>query len=179
MARIVIRQSRAQDSSVPPPIARPTPPPPWSDTIAAGGASSLAVTAAAVYRAKQEGEAGWRPINSTSHILFGSDAADQRQFTMRYTVSGFLLNVIACGFWAWVFRLWRRHKRPSFIRSAGRGLGISILAYITDYHLIPRRFTPGFELCLTRRSFPWIYGALAAGLILPEALTRLTRPTRK
>ena len=40
-----------------------------------------------------------------------------------------------------------------------------------DYHLIPRRFTPGFELCLSRHSFPWIYGALAVGFILPEALT--------
>jgi hypothetical protein len=138
--------------------------------------STLAVTGAAVLRAKQEGMAGWRPINSISHILWGSNAADQRQFTVRYTVFGLLLNVVACGFWAWVFRLWRSRKRPSLIRSIGRGLGISVLAYVTDYYLIPRRFTPGFELCLSRRSFPWIYGALAAGLIVPEAFTSIRRP---
>lgn len=167
LPRIVFRRSAGQSTQ--PPLASATPP--WGDTITAGGVSSLAVTAAAVWRAKQEGETGWRPINSVSHILWGSGAAEQRQFTMRYTVSGLLLNVIACAFWAWVFRLSRRRKRPSFIRSAGRGLGISLLAYVTDYYLIPRRFTPGFELCLSRRSFPWIYGGLAAGLILPEAFT--------
>ena len=175
MARIVIRRSRVIDQSADAPSAAS----PWSGTIAAGGVSSLAVAAAAVCRATQEGEAGWRPINSTSHILWGADAANQRQFTLRYTVSGLLLNVVACGFWALVFQLWRNHNRPSFIRSAGRGIGISILAYITDYYLIPRRFTPGFELCLSRRSFPWIYGALAVGLLLPEAFTGMRRRTAR
>ena len=122
MARIVIRRSRIPDQSAPL-EARP----PWAETIAAGGASTLAVTAAAVCRATQEGEAGWRPINSISHILWGSEAADQRQFTLRYTVSALLLNVVACGFWALVFRLWSSEKRPAFIQSAGRGIGISIL----------------------------------------------------
>jgi hypothetical protein len=41
---------------------------------------------------------------------------------------------------------------------------------VTDYHLIPRRFTPGFELSLSRRSFPWLYGALTVGLLLAERL---------
>ena len=149
MARIVIRRSRIPDQS-----ALVEARPPWTETIAAGGVSTLAVTAAAVCRATQEGEAGRRPISSISH-----------------TVSGLLLNVVACGFWALVFRLWSSEKRPAFIQSAGRGIGVSILAYITDYHLIPRRFTHGVELCLSRHSFPWIYGALAVGLILPEALT--------
>lgn len=175
MARIVIRRSRIPDESAHVSQAMP----PWSETIAAGGASTLAVTAAAVCRATQEGEAGWRPINSVSHILWGSDAADQRQFTLRYTISGLLLNAVACGFWALVLRLWRSGKRPSVIQSAGCGIGVSILAYITDYYLIPRRFTPGFELCLSRHSFPWIYGALAVGLILPEALTGMRRRTRR
>ena len=174
MARIVIRRSRIPDKSARVPQAIP----PWSETIAAAGASTVAVTAAALCREKQEGKAGWRPINSISHIVWGSEAADQRQFTLRYTVSGLLLNVVACGFWALVFRLLSSEKRPAFIQSAGRGIGVSILAYITDYYLIPRRFTPGFELCLSRHSFPWIYGALAVGLILPEALTGMRRRTR-
>src|ERR1043165_190210 len=84
VARIVIRQSPIPDESAAVSQAMP----PWSETIAAGGVSTLAVTAAAVCRAAQEGEAGWRPINS-----WGSDGADQRQFTVRYTVSGLLLNV--------------------------------------------------------------------------------------
>jgi hypothetical protein len=126
-------------------------------------------------RAKQEGDAGWRPINAISHILWGPDAAAQRRFTMRYTAAGLLLNVIACGFWAWVFRFRYKRQRSSFFRLARRAFGISAIAYLTDYHVVPRRFTPGFELCLSRRSFPWIYGALAVGLVLPEALTFMRR----
>ena len=117
MARIVIRRSQVTDQSADAPSAAS----PWSGTIAADGASSLAVAAAVVCRATQEGEAG------------GADAANQRQFTRRYTVSGLLLNVVACGFWALVFQVWPNQKRPSFIRSAGRSIGISILACMTDY----------------------------------------------
>ncbi len=106
-----------------------------------------------------------------SYLMGGLDAAERRQFTMRYTASGLMLNFVACCFWAWVFRLWRRQRRPSFLRSAGHAFGISALAYVTDYYLVPRRFTPGFELCLSQRSFPWIYGALAVGLLVPDAFT--------
>lgn len=166
MARIVFRRSRLREEPASASQAAST----WTETIAAGGASSVAVAAAAICRARQEGDAGWRPINAVSHIVWGSDAAEQQRFTMRYTASGLLLNLIACGFWAWLFRLRRRQRRSSVFGSAGRALGISALAYVTDYYLVPRRLTPGFELCLSRRSFPWIYGALAAGLVLPDAL---------
>jgi hypothetical protein len=45
---------------------------------------------------------------------------------------------------------------------------VSALAYVTDYHVIPSRFTPGFELSLSRRSFPSLYAALALGLLMPH-----------
>lgn len=114
MARIVIRRSRIPDQSAPV-EARP----PWAETIAAGGASTLAVTAAAVCRATQEGEAGWRPINSISHILWGSEAADQRQFTLRYTVSALLLKSSHAGSGPWCFVSGAaRNDRHSFNRPA-------------------------------------------------------------
>ena len=56
----------------------------------------------------------------------------------------------------------------SIAASIVRGIATSALAYVTDYYIVPRRFTPGFELCLPRRSFPWLYGALAVGLIAPN-----------
>jgi hypothetical protein len=55
------------------------------------------------------------------------------------------------------------HQLPK----ATGAVGVAALAYVTDYHLIPRRFTPGFELSLSRHSFPWLYAALAAGLFIP------------
>ncbi len=35
-----------------------------------------------------------------------------------------------------------------------------------DYHVVPQRLTPGFELRLPRRRFAPIYAALAAGLAI-------------
>jgi hypothetical protein len=170
MPRIVFRRSLHANQSAASSLAETAA---SGGTMAAAGASTLAVATAAMWRGTQEGETDWRPINAISHIVWGSGAADQREFTMRYTVSGLILNAIACGFWAWMFRLWLRQGRSSFVRSAGRALGISALAYVTDYYVVPRRFTPGFELCLSRRSFPWIYGALVVGLLFPQAVTSM------
>jgi hypothetical protein len=49
---------------------------------------------------------------------------------------------------------------------------VSVLAYLTDYHLIPRRFTPGFELVFPRTLFPWLYAALAGSLVAGVGMQR-------
>jgi hypothetical protein len=163
MARVVFRQSRPADHL----RHRQSP---WSGTILSACISGVAVAAAAAWRARMEGGSGWRPINGMSHMVWGRRAAVQERMTVRYTGSGLVLNGLACGFWAWLYHL-MHPVRPGlfgFVRSAARAIGVSALAYVTDYHLVPHRFTPGFELTLSRRSFPWVYGALAAGLVVPD-----------
>lgn len=137
-----------------------------------GAVSSLAVTATAMVCGRAEGQSGWRPINAISHIAWGRKAAQKNLLTARYTGMGLLLNGVACGFWAWLYRHCRRSMRSpdSFLLSVGSGVAISALAYVTDYYVVPRRFTPGFELTLSRRSFPWLYGALAVGLFTPDLM---------
>ena len=137
--------------------------------------SSLAVAATAVVCGKAEGRSAWRPINAISHIVWGRKAAQKKLFTPRYTGMGLVLNGVACGFWAFLYRRCRRSMQApdSFTASVGSGIAVSALAYVTDYYVVPRRFTPGFELILSRRSFPWIYGALAAGLFIPELMEPL------
>jgi hypothetical protein len=145
-----------------------------------GLVSSVAVAFATVLRSQVEGRPFWRPINAISHIVWGWHAAKPVQPTLRYTGTGLLLNAAACMFWAGSYQLVRRTVPGprSSLSAALAGIGTSTLAYITDYYLVPRRFTPGFELSLSRRSFPWIYGALAAGIILSERLTRRERRTK-
>jgi hypothetical protein len=131
-----------------------------------GAVSSLTVAATAGVCGKTEGQSAWRPINAISHIVWGRKAAQKNLLTPRYTGVGLVLNGVACGFWAWLYRHCRRSmtSSDSFLLSVGSGIAISMLAYVTDYYVVPRRFTPGFELTLSRRSFPWLYGALAVGL---------------
>ena len=134
--------------------------------------SSLAVTATAVVCGRVEGQSGWRPINAISHIAWGRKAAQKNLLTARYTGMGLLLNGVACGFWAWLYRHCRHSMQSpdSFLLSVGSGVAISALAYVTDYYVVPRRFTPGFELTLSYRSLPWLYGALAVGLCTPDVM---------
>ena len=146
-----------------------------------GAVSSLAVTATAVVCGRAEGQSGWRPINAISHIAWGRKAAQKNLLTARYTGMGLLLNGVACGFWAWLYRHCRRSMRSpdSFLLSVGSGVAISALAYVTDYYVVPRRFTPGFELTLSRRSFPWLYGAVAVGLFTPDVMASGRSKMRK
>ncbi len=96
-----------------------------------GAVSSLAVTATAVVCGRAEGQSGWRPINAISHIAWGRKAAQKNLLTARYTGMGLLLNGVACGFWAWLYRHCRRSMRypDSFLlirRERSRHFGTSL-----------------------------------------------------
>lgn len=138
----------------------------WLD----GVMSSVAVAMTAALCSRCEGRSALRPINAISHIVWGRHAAKQNGGTIRYTGTGLLLNLVACTFWTTCYHLSRRavSKPNSSVTTALVGTGTTALAYITDYYVVPRRFTPGFELCLPSRSFPWLYGALALGILLPD-----------
>lgn len=144
----------------------------WKRLWLSGLASSAAVAGTAALRSQVEGRSIWRPINSISHILWGWHAATRRELSVRYTGTGLMLNLVACVFWAACYEAWRRAMPGPHSPSTAAmiGVGTSVLAYITDYHVVPRRLALGFELSLWRHSFPWIYSALAIGLILPKWL---------
>ena len=144
------------------------------EVVKTGLISSAAVAIAAGIRGQMERGAAMRPVNGISHILWGPQAGKSNSISAKFTLTGLALNTVACGFWAW---LYQRGSRASASEAATDAVGVAALAYVTDYYLIPRRFTPGFELSLSSRSFPWIYAALAAGLFLPHWGT--FRGTRK
>lgn len=104
-------------------------------------------------------------LNAISHILWGAKAAQQPAWTLRYTATGLLLNQVACLFWAGCYEVLRQRKRPHRVtRPAADAMTIAAVAYVVDYHLIPKRFTPGFELVFSRRLFPLLYLGLAGAL---------------
>jgi hypothetical protein len=121
------------------------------------------------------------PLNAVSHILWGNQAARENKWSITYTGSGLILNQLACLFWAGCYEAMTDPRRPARFSTAA---AVSALAYVTDYHVVPRRLTPGFELLFPRRLFPWLYAALAASLVVGVDLQRRidnhrerTRPT--
>lgn len=143
---------------------------PWHCLWLTAFTSSTAVGVMAALRSHREGQSPWTSVNAISHIVWGDRAGSIHGPTLRHTGTGVILNFLACAFWAGFYRAGRRvlPETDPLRRAAVLGLGTSAIAYITDYYVVPRRFTPGFELTLSRESFPWIYGVLAIGLILPE-----------
>jgi hypothetical protein len=129
--------------------------------------TSVAVAVAAGVCGRIELGTALRPLNGISHILWGPHAGKVNTINAKYTLAGLALNTGACWFWAWLYRKGAHKVCASTSEAATGAVGVAALAYVTDYHLIPRRFTPGFELSLSRHSFPWLYAALAAGLFIP------------
>lgn len=145
--------------------------------IRSGLSATAATTLAAAVCGKIETGSAMMPINAVSHILWGDEASDQDDASPRYTITGLLLNSAAVTSWAAVHdTLLRRRRRDglSLIEALLGGVCVSGLAFFTDYFLVPKRFTPGFEKCLSNSSLLVIYAALAAGLGANDVLNVLT-----
>jgi hypothetical protein len=106
------------------------------------------------------------PVNAISHIVWGDEAYTQRDLSLKYTAIGALLNDISVGSWAflheWLFG--RAQDEGNIKKSLFGGVLISALAYIIDYHCIPKRLKPGFERHLQPKSLLIIYAVLALTL---------------
>lgn len=105
------------------------------------------------------------PLNATSHIAWGEQAARRDDASLQYTGTGLVLNWGACVFWALAYESIPQGAPPA------RAALVSAAAYVVDYHVVPRRLTPGFELRLGKVGLAAIYAALTLGLCARDAVT--------
>ena len=115
--------------------------------------------------ARMEGRGAVQPLNATSHWLHGDRAASVVDGDAEHTAVGFATHYSATLFWAIIFEAWqgaRPTRDPQ--RVLGRAAAVSVLAATVDYTITPKRFTPGWELVLSKRSMSLVYASLAAGL---------------
>lgn len=104
-------------------------------------------------------------LNAISHMAWGGRAGRRRDWSVEHTGLGLALNQLACLFWSGCLEAMVDDRRPaSPARTAMEAIGMAGVAYVVDYHVVPRRFTPGFELVLPRRSYPLLYAGLAVSL---------------
>jgi hypothetical protein len=114
------------------------------------------------------------PINATSHVLWGNEAARALRPDVKHTVPGIAINEGASVFWAAIYEraFGRRVDRGDWTAAIAGGAAIAALAYLVDYHLVSKRLTPGWERHLDGRSLAAIYAALALSLPLRGLLRR-------
>ncbi len=127
----------------------------------AGVASTLALAAAS----RAEGKTAFQPANSTSHWLNGKQAGDFEGADLAHTAVGLATHQAATLFWAVIFERWIDARRPlPALATLRDALALSAVAAAVDYSITPKRFTPGWEFVLSKRSMAAGYAAMAAGL---------------
>lgn len=140
---------------------------PVERAITAGSLAGLATTATLALLGARESGNPVAPINATSHVLWGDEAATAEHADVKHTLPGLLINVGAGIFWAFARELLAdRLPRRDRATAVATGFGIAGLAYVVDYHLISRRLTPGWELRLSRGSVALGFAALGMSLAM-------------
>lgn len=135
-------------------------------------AAVIALTAAAL--GKAENGRAIAPINAISHMLWGNHAARRVKPSLKYTGTGLALNEAASIFWSVIYEKFfgLAARRGNVAKALGGGAVVAAAAYVTDYHIVPKRFTPGFEKRLSGRALFGIYAAMALSLGVGALLAR-------
>jgi hypothetical protein len=127
--------------------------------LVSGTVAAAAVTLVVSLAGRRAACSSAAPLNATSHFLWVERAARQDGYSVRYTATGFAANYGASVFWALCYEALAGRMPP-----LARGAAVAALAYVTDYHIVPRRLTPGFELRIPKGALAAAYAALALGL---------------
>jgi hypothetical protein len=134
-----------------------------------GTAAGCAAAVTAACRAAGDGSTPYAPINAVAHCLWPRRAFSETGPSARFTLTGLAIHQPSAVFWGILYEAWmaRRHSgdRPRADATAAIACAgaTAALAYTVDYHVVPKRLTPGFEAHLSRRSMFWVYAAMGAG----------------
>ena len=144
--------------------------------LVSGSCAGLGSVAALAVAARAEGKAAIQPVNATSHWLNGEAAGSYQGFDLAHTAVGFGTNHVASIFWAVFFEAWHARRRPLGASLMPRdALVMSAVAAAVDYGATPKRFTPGWELVLSKKGMLAAYVGLAVGLGTGALLTQSAR----
>ena len=145
--------------------------------LVSGTCASVTSSVALALLARAEGKGALQPVNATSHWLNGPQAASFEGLDLGRTGVGYATHHAATVFWAVFFERWVAARRPlgalSMLRDA---LALSAVAAAVDYGATPKRFTPGWEFVLPKRSMAAAYVAMAAGLAVGTWVTQPGSP---
>jgi hypothetical protein len=149
---------------------------PWKTALREGAiagtvAGLLSAVVLAISGQRQSGSAV-APINAVSHWLWGDEALHAQEPSLRHTVTGFVTNHLAAMFWAGLYSLAYGHRDQAkqLPQALAGAAATSAVAYLVDYHVVPKRLTPGYEHRISSGAMLATYGALAAGLALGALL---------
>lgn len=146
--------------------------------LVAGSAAAVASTLVLSACGWIENRNAVAPNNGPSQWLYGRQAASRRRFSARHTLPAYAIHHASALLWSGVHQglFARQGRRQSLARRLAQGMATAALACFVDYRLTPKRFQPGFERHLSRKSLSAAYAAF--GLALGAGTHLLTHDRR-
>jgi hypothetical protein len=131
---------------------------------------SAATTAVILAASQAENKAPWAALNCIAHIVDGDEKTQPTDFSRRESSLGFLINATAMCTWAVLYEgaLSALNLRSTPLTAAVT----SLKAYVIDYKIVPKRYTPGIERRLSPPSVALSYVVFAAALALSPLWNR-------
>jgi hypothetical protein len=147
------------------------------NTLSAGLAASLLSMVGLAIRGRAEAGSAAAPFNAISHWLYGRRVLRLDTADLRHTMLGAAVHTRSSIFWAALYDrlVCRREPSPRPVALVAGAAGVSALAAVTDFSLLPERLTPGFEHRLCRRSLLLTYVLFGTGLALGALAARRQR----
>ncbi|MBS1705837.1 MAG: hypothetical protein JST40_08180 [Armatimonadetes bacterium] len=127
----------------------------------------LATTVALILFATFERKAAPQPINAISHIVFGESVLGLKNLSFKHTGIGLILNFAALFGWAILMEIILATTKVSTSDLMGNSivaLVVTVVAFIVDFHVVPKRLTPGFENVISRGALLLVYLVLMLSL---------------
>ncbi|MEI7297553.1 hypothetical protein WCQ02_36045 [Paraburkholderia tropica] len=138
-----------------------------------GGTAAAASALTAAQCARRDGATAPAPMNAVTHAIWPRAAPRELGLSARFTLTGFAIHGCASVFWAIGFEALRaRRARTTVWSDAADAAAFSAAAWLVDYHVVPRRLTPGFETHMSNRSMLYVYGSIAAGFAAAAIVRR-------
>lgn len=148
----------------------------FSRALVSGTAAAVGAMLVASLAGKRDSGSYAAPINASTHALWGEDVAQRDDASLKYTGTGALINQGAGIFWAMIYeklfggRADGSAAPKSVLTPLVGAAAVSALAYVTDYHLMPKRLTPGYENRISPKSLAAVFAAIAVGLAASDLL---------
>jgi hypothetical protein len=151
------------------------------DAALSGAIASASTAVAAAACGARDSGSGIAAVNAVSHIVWGSDAANVREADVKHTVPALLLNTGATFFWSALYEgAFGKAAEQGRVAKALLGAGsVAALAYVTDYHVVPKRLTPGWEERVSNGSLGIIFAVLALSFPVRGLLRHCIRGQRE
>lgn len=136
-----------------------------SQSLAAGTLASALSGAVLAWRGRGDAGSAAAALNAPSHWLWGRDALQRNEATVRHTAVGSGVHWASAMLWGTIYELVRsRRRRPTVTNAMTDAAAVTVVAAVVDLKLVPERLTPGFQHRLSRGSLLLVYASFAAGL---------------